>query len=66
MRCMTAATIGQLIKAHVDGDEKKFRDWAEFIAGAYEDSGDELGARIIRNRLNGVESSAMATLDKTV
>ena len=62
MKQMTASTIGQLIRAHNDKDEEKFRIYTEFIAECYEDKGDNLGAKIIRDRLNNIEGTK-AVLD---
>lgn len=52
MKVVNATTIGILISAHMEGDDKKFESFANFIADSYEEAGDELGARIIRKRLD--------------
>lgn len=36
MKIVNASTIGNLISAHIEGDEKKFLAYANFIADAYE------------------------------
>ncbi len=56
MKRAGASAIGHLIEAHRTGDDEKFYVWANFIADAYEDSGDMNAAKLIRNRINGVES----------
>ena len=53
MKCINATTIGKLIEAHMDHDEQKFLSYANFIAEAYEEQGEELKARIIRSKLDG-------------
>lgn len=53
MKCINATTIGKLIEAHMEHDEKKFLSYANFIAEAYEEQGEELKARIIRSKLDG-------------
>ena len=41
MKVITASTIGNLISAHIEGDEKKFLAYANFIADAYDEAGEE-------------------------
>lgn len=53
MKCINATTIGKLIEAHMEHDEQKFLCYANFIAEAYEERGEELKARIIRSKLDG-------------
>ena len=50
---INATTIGILISAHMEGDEAKFLSYANFIAEAYEEAGEERSARIIRKRIDG-------------
>lgn len=53
MKSISATTIGKLIEAHMEHDEQKFLSYANFIAEAYEEQGEELKARIIRSKLDG-------------
>lgn len=53
MKVINATTIGVLISAHIEGDEEKFLSYANFIAEAYEEAGEERSARIIRKRIDG-------------
>lgn len=52
MKRITTITIAKLIEAHLENDEKKFLSYANFIADAYEEQGDDRKARIIRSRLD--------------
>lgn len=38
MKIINATTIGNLISAHMEGDEEKFLSFANFIADAYEEA----------------------------
>ncbi len=53
MKCINAVTIGKLIEAHMEHDEQKFLSYANFIAEAYEEQGEERSAKIIRSKLDG-------------
>ena len=53
MNQINAVTIGKLIAAHREGDEKKFRNYVDFIAKAYEEQGNDRAARIIRSNYTG-------------
>lgn len=53
MKTINAVTIGKLIEAHMDHDEEKFLSYANFIAEAYEEQGEERKAKIIRSKLDG-------------
>ena len=60
-----AAAIGNLIEAHLDKDETKFLAWANFIADAYADDGDDFAAELIRKRITGdCKNSPKAELDQ--
>ena len=64
MKVINASTIGNLISAHIEGDEKKFLAFANFIADAYEEAGEERSARIIRKRIDGTyKNEPQVTLD---
>ena len=64
MKVITASTIGNLISAHIEGDEKKFLAYANFIADAYDEAGEERSARIIRKRIDGTyKKEPQVTLD---
>lgn len=52
MKCISAVTIGKLIEAHMENDEEKFLAYANFIADAYEESGEERSAKIIRSKIS--------------
>ena len=41
MNVIGAVTIGKLIEAHYEKDEHKFKSYAEFIADAYNEMGEE-------------------------
>ena len=53
MKAIGTVTIGKLIEAHYEKDEVKFKAYAEHIADALKEQGDERGERIIRSRING-------------
>lgn len=53
MKVISAVTIGKLIEAHYEKDEQKFKSYADFIADAYKEHGEERAERIIRNRIDG-------------
>lgn len=53
MKNISAVTIGKMIEAHTEHDEEKFILYANFIADAYEESGEELSAKIIRSKISG-------------
>lgn len=53
MKEIGTVTIGKLIVAHYEKDEVKFKAYAEHIADALKEQGDERGERIIRSRING-------------
>ena len=53
MKAINATTIAKLIEAHIQGDEQKFLDYANFIADSFDEAGDARKARIIRSSLNG-------------
>ena len=64
MKVINASTIGNLISAHIEGDEKKFLAFANFIADAYEEAGEERSAKIIRKRIDGTyKNEPQVTLD---
>lgn len=64
MKVVNASTIGNLISAHIEGDENKFLAFANFIADAYEEAGEERSARIIRKRIDGTyKKEPQVTLD---
>lgn len=65
MKCISAVTIGELIEAHMEHDEEKFMSYANFIADAYEESGEERSARIIRKKIFGeYKKEPKVTLDE--
>ena len=53
MKVIGAVTIGKLIEAHYEKDEHKFKAYAEFIAEAYNEMGEERSESIIRSRIDG-------------
>lgn len=53
MKRISAVTIGKLIEAHIEHDEEKFMSYANFIADAYEEYGEERSAKIIRSKISG-------------
>lgn len=66
MKCISAVTIGKLIEAHMEHDEEKFLSYANFIADAYEESGEERSAKIIRSKISGkykTESRVTVSVD---
>lgn len=65
MKCISSVTIGKLIEAHMEHDEEKFLNYANFIADTYEDCGDERSARIIKNKISGKHKEGpKVTLDE--
>lgn len=64
MKIVNATTIGILISAHMENDNEKFLAYANFIANAYEEAGEERSARIIRKRIDGTyKNEPTVTLD---
>ena len=53
MKVIGVTTIGKLIEAHYEKDEHKFKAYAEFIAEAYNEMGDEIAEGFIRSRIDG-------------
>ena len=53
MKVINTSTIGNLISAHIEGDEQKFLAFANFIADAYNEAGKKRSTRIIRKRIDG-------------
>lgn len=53
MKEIGAVTIGKLIEAHYEKDEHKFKAYADFIADAYKERGEERAERIIRSKIDG-------------
>lgn len=66
MKVIGAVTIGKLIEAHYEKDEHKFKSYAEFIADAYNEMGEERAERIIRSKIDGSYKNkpVVVTLDK--
>lgn len=66
MKEIGAVTIGKLIEAHYTKDENKFKAYAEFIAEAYKERGEERAERIIRSKIDGTYKNkpVVITLDK--
>lgn len=65
MKCISAVTIGKLIEAYMEHDEKKFLSYANFIAEAYEESGEDRSAKIIRSKISGeYKKKSEITLNK--
>lgn len=63
-KIINASTIGNLISAHLDGDDKRFLAFANFIAESYEEAGDYRSARIIRSHVSNNKAEATAVLDE--
>lgn len=63
MKIINASTIAKLIEAHMDGDDKKFMSYANFIAESYEEAGEEREAKIIRSRIDGSYKKVKAVID---
>lgn len=53
MKVVNATVIGNLIKAHMEGDNQKFLSYARFIQESYEEAGDVLGTKIIKKSIDG-------------
>lgn len=53
MNEINAVTIGKLIAAHRESNEKKFKEYVDFIAEAYEQQGNNRAAHIIRSNYTG-------------
>lgn len=53
MKVVNATVIGNLIKAHMEGDDEKFLSYANFIKESYTEAGDDLGAKIIKKSIDG-------------
>ena len=51
MKVVNAIVIGNLIKAHMEGDNEKFLSYANFIKESYTEAGDDLGAKIIKKNI---------------
>ena len=64
MNIVNATTIGNLISAHYEHDEKKFDSYVKFIIEAYEERGEKRKANIIRKRADGsYKNETIVTLD---
>lgn len=64
MNIVNATTIGNLISAHYEHDEKKFDSYIKFIIEAYEEHGEKRKANIIRKRADGsYKNETIVTLD---
>lgn len=64
MKVISVSTIGNLISAHMEGDNEKFLIFANFIADAYEEAGEVRCARIIRKRIDGTyKNDSTVTID---
>jgi len=64
MKAINATTIGNLISAHYEHDDKKFDAYVNFIIEAYEEQGDQMKANIIRKRADGsYKNEQKVTLD---
>lgn len=64
MKVISVSAIGNLISAHMEGDNEKFLIFANFIADAYEEAGEVRCARIIRKRIDGTyKNDSTVTLD---
>ncbi len=65
MKDIGAVTIGKLIEAHYEKNENKFKAYAEFIAEAYKERGEERAERIIRSKIDRSykNKSVAVTLD---
>ena len=62
MKVISVSTIGNLISAHMEGDNEKFLIFANFIADAYEEAGEVRCA--IRKRIDGTyKNDSTVTLD---
>ena len=68
MKEIGAVTIGKLIEAHYEKDEQKFKSYADFIADAYKERGEERADRIIRSKIDGIykNKSVVVALDKEI
>ena len=64
MKVVNATTIGNLISAHYEHDDKKFDAYVKFIIEAYEEQGEQMKANIIRKRADGsYKNEPKVTLD---
>ena len=68
MKVIGAVSIGKLIQAHYEKDEKKFKSYAEFIVEAYKERSEERAERIIRSKIDGTyrNKPAVVTLDNKI
>lgn len=67
MKVINATTIGNLISAHYEHDEKKFDAYVKFIIEAYEEQGEVRKANIIRKRANGsYKEEPIVTLENEI
>ena len=53
MKVINATTIGDLISAHYEHDDKKFNAYVKFIVDSYEEQGEHMKADIIRKKTDG-------------
>lgn len=64
MKVINATTIGNLISAHYEKDDRKFDSYVRFIIEAYEEQGESRKANIIRKRMDGsYKTEPQVTLD---
>lgn len=68
MKEIGAVTIAKLIEAHYEKDEHKVKTYAEFIAEAYKERGEERAERIIKSKIDGSykNKSVVVALDKEI
>jgi len=65
-RSIGAVVISKLIDAHMKNDNEKFLLYANFIADGYEEKGDKLGAKIIRDTIEQKPIENVVSLDEEV
>lgn len=62
MKEIGAVIIGKLIEAHYEKDEHKFKTYAEFIAEAYKEKGEEVSEKIIRSKIDGSKNKSVVVV----
>lgn len=63
---MQTVAIGKIIEGALSGDKDKVKSYGEHIAKQLEKDGDDLGAKILRDKINGVKSENIVVLDSEV
>ena len=63
MKVINTTTIGNLISAHYEHDDKKFNAYVKFIIDSYEEQDEHMKADIIRKKqMDHIKNESTITL----